>query len=200
MEYNVEKREIKSDKKLNNLDKFVLDFIQVLEKHVDYVIISGYVSIVLGRTRVTEDIDLFIKKISKEQFSRLYKDLKKHDFWCLNAEDENELFYFLNNKMAIRFSREGMPVPNFKVKFPKDELDESVFSDFITLILSKGNIKISSLERHIAFKQDYLGSNKDKEDALHIQELFKNKINHSKINKLKDLIKIKKNEEKKNFS
>jgi len=53
---------------LSNLDKFVLEFIKVLEQHVDYVIISGYVSIVLGRTRITEDIDVFIKKFLKSNF------------------------------------------------------------------------------------------------------------------------------------
>lgn len=199
MEYDEIKKEIKLSRILSNLDKFVLEFIKVLEQHVEYVIISGYVSIVLGRTRITEDIDVFIKRVSKEQFSCLYNDLKKHGFWCLNAEDENEIFDFLENKLAIRFSREEMPVPNFEVKFPKDELDESTFRDFITVIFPKGKIKISSLERHIAFKQDYLGSNKDKEDALHIQKLFEDKIDYKKINKLKELIKIKKNEEKKNF-
>ena len=65
MEYDVDKREIKSDKVLNNLDKFVIDFIKILEEHVDYVIISGYISILLGRSRATEDIDVFIKRISQ---------------------------------------------------------------------------------------------------------------------------------------
>ena len=64
MEYDIGKREIKSCKILSELDKLVLDFVRVLEKHVDYVLISGYVSILLGRTRITEDIDIFIKKTS----------------------------------------------------------------------------------------------------------------------------------------
>lgn len=200
MEYNKNKREIKLDRRLSNLDKFVFDFVRILEKHVSYVIISGYVSIILGRTRVTEDIDVFIEKISEEKFSQLYKALKDANFWCLNSEDEREIFNFLKNKMAIRFSYKKTPVPNFEVKFPKDSLDEFTFNDFITLILPKGKIKISSLERHIAFKKYYLGSDKDIEDALHIEKLFKDKIDYDKINKLKALIKIRKDEEKKNFS
>jgi len=54
MEYYNEKGEIKINKELNNLDKFVLDFISLLE---EYVIVSGYVSILLRRSRATEDVD-----------------------------------------------------------------------------------------------------------------------------------------------
>ncbi len=199
MEYNKDKREIRLNRELSNLDKFVLDFVRILEKYINYVIVSGYVSIILGRTRVTEDIDVFIEKISEEKFLQLYKALKDANFWCLNSEDEREIFDFLKNKMAIRFSYKKTPVPNFEVKFPKDSLDEFTFSDSITLILPEGKIKMSSLERHIAFKKYYLSSDKDIEDALHIEKLFKDKIDYDKVNKLKALIKIRKDEEKKNF-
>jgi len=199
MEYNKEKREIRSDKILNNLDKLVIDFIRVLNKYVNYVIISGYVSIVLGRTRITEDVDVFIEKISKEKLSELYENLKKAGFWCLNTENTDEMYDFLINKMAIRFARKDVFVPNFEVKFPKDDLDKATFNDFITLFLPEGKMKISSLERHIAFKRHYLGSDKDIEDSLHIEKLFKRDIDDNKLNKLKDLVKIRKNEEKKNF-
>lgn len=131
MEYSIKKREITVNKRLNNLDKFVMDFISILEKYADYVIISGYVSIILGRTRITEDVDIFIKAVSEEEFLELYEELKRRGFWCLNAEDGKEIFDFLKNKMAVRFSREGKPVPNFKVKFPKDSLDKEVFEDFL---------------------------------------------------------------------
>ena len=199
MEYNPDKREIKTERILSDLDKFVLDFIGVLEKYADYVIISGYVSIILGRTRTTEDVDLFIKKISEEKLAEIYKNLKKAGFWCLNTENPKEMYHFLTNKMAIRFSRTNFSVPNFEVKFPKDKTDEESFNDFITVILSGGKLRISSLERHIAFKKYYLSSDKDIEDALHIEELFRSKIDYDKINKLKELIKIRKNGERKNF-
>ncbi|MBI2141461.1 hypothetical protein HYU16_03480, partial [Candidatus Woesearchaeota archaeon] len=52
----VDDKTIKLDKVLNELDKFVLKFIKILEKHADYVIVSGYVSILFGRSRSTEDI------------------------------------------------------------------------------------------------------------------------------------------------
>ena len=80
MEYNKEKREIVLKRDLSALDKFVLDFVKILEKHINYVIISGYISILLGRARATEDIDIFIEKITAEKFSKLYKDIKKSNY------------------------------------------------------------------------------------------------------------------------
>ena len=41
MEYDVEKREIITDRNLSELDKFAVEFLQILEKYADYVVISG---------------------------------------------------------------------------------------------------------------------------------------------------------------
>ena len=193
MEYDSVNRKIKSSRKLSELDKFVFDFITILRKHIDYVIISGYVSILLGRTRVTEDIDIFVKSLNKERFDKLYHDLKENDFWCLNADDDKELFNFLKDGLAIRFAKQNTSIPNIEMKYPKDSLDEDAFNDSIEVEILNDSLIISSLERHIAFKKYFLGSNKDIEDALHIQELFKDKIEVEKINKIKDLIKLRRN-------
>ena len=193
MEYNKEKKEIITSRKLSALDKFVVDFIRVLRKHTDYVIISGYVSILLGRTRVTEDVDIFVKVLDKEQFDKLYYDLKENGFWCLNADDDKELFNFLKDGLAIRFAKQNTSIPNIKMKYPKDSLDEDAFNDSIEVEILNDSLIISSLERHIAFKKYFLGSSKDIEDALHIQELFKDKIEVEKIKNIKDLIKLRRN-------
>ena len=188
MIYDEKAKEITSNKILNELDKFALEFIRVLEKHVDYVIISGYISILLGRARATEDIDVFIKKLGFEEFSRLYEELSKAGFWCINAEKPEEVFSYLEDKMAVRFARKNKSLPNFEVKFPKRKIDEETFNDFIIVKLKEGKLKISSLERQIAFKKYYLKSGKDIEDARHIEAIFKGKIDYEKVNKLKDFI------------
>ena len=197
MEYDKNKKEIRIEKVLNELDKLVIEFIKILEKYTDYVIISGYVSILLGRSRATEDVDVFIKHISFETFYKLYNELKKEGFWCLNAEKPIEVFSYLKDGLAVRFAKEGGFTPNFEVKFPKREIDKETFGDFITVTLTDRNInkkiKISSLERHIAFKRYYLKSDKDIEDSYHIEELFKGEIDYSKVNKLKEIIDIIKN-------
>ncbi len=195
MQYNKEKKEIKLDRELSKLDKFALKFTKILEKYVGYVIISGYISILLGRARATEDIDIFIRRISEEKFLGLYKELGAEGFWCINAESVTEIFSYLEDGLAIRFSLEGKPIPNFEIKFPKNQVDEETFQDFITVILPQGKLRISSLERQIAFKRYFLKSDKDIEDAQHIEEIFKEHLDYDKINKLKERIEnIEKNE------
>ena len=188
MEYDADKRELVVNRKINVLDRFVLDFIKIIEKHADYVIISGYISILLGRARATEDVDMFIKKMPFEAFTRLYEEIKKNGFWCLNSEKQGEIFDYLKDGFAVRFARKNKAIPNFEVKFPKNKIDEGTFNDCIKVTLNGGEIKISSLERQIAFKRYYLKSDKDIEDALHIEEIFKEKIDGEKINKLKEMI------------
>lgn len=184
-------RKIKLDKPLNELDKFVLRFINILKEHVEYVVISGYVSILLGRSRATEDVDIFIKPINKEIFVRLYQHLKEAGFWCLNAESEDEVYNYLKERLAVRFANQGETIPNMEVKFPKNELDEEVFTDFLEVETTEGMIKISSLERQVAFKKYYLKSQKDLEDAKHIEEVFKEHLNQEKIKKYKRILKLK---------
>ena len=137
----IDNKTIKLEKELNDLDLFVIKFIRIIEKYIDYVIISGYVSILLGRSRATEDVDLFIKNIGKQKFEQLYEDLKKNGFWCLNAESVNEIYSYLTDNLAIRFAEKGEVIPNFEVKIAKDNLSLAEFSDFISKL---GSIPSSS--------------------------------------------------------
>lgn len=183
----LDKNTIKLDKELNELDKFVLNFIKILERHTNYVIISGYVSLLFGRARGTEDIDIFIEEISKENFIKLYRELEKK-YWCLNSDDVNEIYDYLKEGFPIRIAIKDQTIPNFEIKFAKTLLDKEALKDPIKVKTELGNIKISSLERQIAFKKYYLKSDKDLEDARHIEKLFKENINHNKVEEYRRLI------------
>jgi len=185
------------EKDASELDIFAIKFLKILEKHIEYVVVSGYVSILLGRTRATDDIDTFVKRMTKEKFSVLYEELQKNGFWCLNAITLDEVFSYLGDGYSIRFAENEKGTPNFEVRFPKDSLDEETFDNFIIVEFpNKEHIKISSLERQIAFKRYYLGTEKDNEDALHIEELFKGKIDFNKVNKYKQFIEERKKRQK----
>ena len=57
MEYT--DRVLKFEKELSELDRLVIDFVRVLDKSgTSYVIVSGYIAILLGRSRTTEDVVL----------------------------------------------------------------------------------------------------------------------------------------------
>jgi len=47
-------------RRLSDLDLFVCRVLDILTSYTPYVIVSGYLAILFGRTRSTEDIDLLI--------------------------------------------------------------------------------------------------------------------------------------------
>lgn len=184
MEYNEKKGKIILGRELSNLDKFVLDFTSLLEY---YVIVSGYVSIILGRARATEDVDLLVPKMNLEDFKNLWKRIGKKGFECLNTSKPEEAFSMLN-KYAIRFARKGKAIPNIEFKTIKNRVEEHSFENRIKVIIGKSILFISPLEMQIAYKREHLKSDKDMEDALHIEEIFKDKIDKKKIDKARLII------------
>ena len=169
------------DKTLSKLDRFVLDFIRILEKHEKYVIVSGYVAILFGRSRTSEDVDVIIEKPDFNKFNKLWLDIYKN-FECINTKDSKEAYYnYLSENISIRFSRKNQFIPNIEIKFPKIELDNWTLSESKKVIINNYELFISPLELEIPYKL-YLGSDKDIEDAKHLYKLFKNYLD-------KDLLK-----------
>ncbi len=161
------------DRQLSDLDKFTLKFVRILSKHVDYVIVSGYVAILLGRSRASEDVDIIIPKISFNVFKKILKDLKKKGFYCLNAETDKEIFSYWESKFAIRFAEKRTAIPNIELKWAKTKADKIALSTKITVDLGKEKLKISNIELEIAFKEAVLKSQKDMEDARHLRNVKK---------------------------
>ena len=65
----INKTTIEINRELSGLDTLALDFIAILQKHTEYVLVSGYVAILLGRARASEDIDIIIPKIRMSTFN-----------------------------------------------------------------------------------------------------------------------------------
>lgn len=183
----IDEKTIKLDRELSELDKSVLKFIRLLQKHADYVLISGYVAILFGRSRGTEDVDFLIEKVSEEKFAAFYADLLRNGFWAINADSVEELYGMLKERLAVRFAEKDIIIPNFEVKFVKDALDEFTLKEKIKVVTKKGDIFISILGLQVAYKKYVLGSPKDLEDAVHLQKLFK--LPEETINKYKLLLK-----------
>lgn len=185
----INKNTIQLDKKLNELDLFVLDFVKVLEKHTVYVIVSGYTSLLFGRSRATEDVDILVPETSLEVFTALFKDLQNHDFWCLNADDVNTLYGdYLKQKTAVRFAKKNKIIPNMEFKFVKNNFDVNTIKNRVKIITKKGILFIGNLEEEIAFKEVVLCSDKDNEDARFLRNLFKDSLDMKLIENTKKLL------------
>jgi len=180
------KREV-TDKTI--LDEFVEDFCKVVNKHVLYIICSGFVAIAHGRSRGTEDIDMIIEKINFERFKRLHKDLVENGFECLQSESSNNIYYdYLVNGDSVRYTKKGDFLPEMEVKFVKDELDEEQLKTRVKLPLTQLDVYFSSIEGNIAFKEELLKADKDMEDARHLRIIYRGQIDENKINKIKEKI------------
>lgn len=178
MDIKYSDKEIIFEKNLNDLDKFTISFTSVLNKlKIKYVVVSGYVSILFGRNRSSEDIDLIIEKINFEKFKELWKELEE-EFECVITEDCKKSYDdYLAEGYSLRFSEKGKFVPNMEVKFPKTELDRWTLDNRLKILFNKNLLFISKIEVQIPFKL-FLGSEKDIEDARYLYEIFYNKLNN----------------------
>lgn len=183
--------EIKDDKIVLNkdlsvLDEFVLDFVDSID--VGYVLVSGYVSILFGRSRGSEDIDMIIEPLTKEAALVFFDNIVNSGFECIN-ESRETAFECLSENIALRFAKKGSAIPNMKVKFAKSFASRLALRDAIDVEVNGRLIKVSPIELQIAYKRICLGSEKDFEDARHLEIVFENHVSAEKINKYGELLK-----------
>ena len=174
------------------LDKFVEDFCEIVDKHCRYIICSGFVAIAHGRARGTEDIDMIIEKIDYSKFLKLHKELIKNNFICIQSDSPEKIFKdYLAKGLSVRYvwKDEGFFPPEMEIKLAKDKLDEEQIDSREKLPFTGLNIYFSSVEGNIAFKEEFLASQKDLEDAKHLRIIYKDKISEENINKIKEKIK-----------
>jgi hypothetical protein len=189
MEFNGKK--IILDREASEIDKFVFDFVTKLKNYTNYVIVSGYVSIVFGRARATEDIDILIPSLDYNLFMNLFNSLEKEGFECINTSNVEEAFDMWQSQ-AIRFAHIGIPIPNIEFKKAKSDLDAYALNNRIILKIGDEEIFISPLEAQIAFKL-YLSSekgDKDIEDARHLYKLFKENLNKEELIHFVKMLKV----------
>ncbi len=173
MEFEFKNGVLTFEKELSNLDKLVLKFVKILEQQkIDYVLVSGYVAILFGRSRNTEDIDMFIEEMGFEQFEKLWNSLYENGFECINVLNPKDAYFeYLKNETAIRFALKGTFIWNFEVKFPKTKYNIYSLKHKVIVLLNGEQMNTSEMELQIAFKL-YLGSEKDFEDARHLYKVF----------------------------
>ena len=180
------------NKVITTLDKFVLDFTRVLEKYTDYVIVSGYVMILLGRARGTEDIDTLIEYIDKPLFNTLYQDLTRKRYYFLNPEDVHGLHEMLEEGLGVRIAKEDTIIPNIELKVVKDDFDKYSINNRLKIIIGENHLFISPIELQIPYKL-YLGSDRDIEDAVYLWDIFEEKMDKPLLKTFMKALKVKGN-------
>jgi hypothetical protein len=171
------------------LEKFTEDFVKVLERHAKYIIVSGFVAILHGRSRGTEDIDIITEKLQPEKFALLHEDLIKSGFECLQSRSSEEIYTYLKDNTSVRYVKKGTYLPQMELKFARDQIDNYQITTRKKLPLTGTDFFFPSIESAIAFKEELLKSNKDLKDAQHLRVIYGKKLDELEIERVKTEIK-----------
>lgn len=170
------------DRKPNDLDDLALRFSSILDDlDIDHVFVSGYVAILSGRSRATEDIDVLLARVGDETISALADRLASAGLWG-PAMPLDTMVDQLNDGANIWVARDDEMVPHLEVKFVDDEFDRASLQNRITAELPAAaeSLPIGPLELQIAYKL-YLGAQKDFEDAVHLYTLFEESLSRPRL-------------------
>jgi hypothetical protein len=168
------------DKPLNDLDRLILEVTGVLEDtSVRYAVVSGYVAVLFGRARATEDIDVIVERFDSETASELTAALEDAGYWG-SAMSLEACYQTLEDELPFRIAQQDHRVPNVELKFPTDEYDRASLANTITATLPEGSFAVGELELQIAYKL-HMGTQKDREDAVYLYEVTEGTLNHSAL-------------------
>lgn len=120
-------------RELSALNVSVVEFTKLLDSTgVNYVIVSGYVAILTGRSRSTEDIDVILECLSESETENLVTELKDRRYWGM-AMPLDEMYSMLSDGGRIRVAKEGELFPNFKVWFVSNDVEREAISNPLTV-------------------------------------------------------------------
>lgn len=168
------------DRAPNRLDELAIDFSEILSRFdIDHVFVAGYVAILAGRSRSTEDIDVFIERCAADRIDDLVVELKREGYWG-PAMPLSEMYGNLANDTNIWIAPDGEMTPHLEVKFPGDEIDDTSLVNAVDAHVGGHTIPIGPLELQIAVKLS-LGGRTDLEDAAHLYTLFGETLSRSRL-------------------
>jgi hypothetical protein len=167
---------------LSELDRKVVEFLSILDDvDVRYVVVSGYVAILTGRSRGTEDVDVVLEPLSDAETEALAERFDSDGYWG-TAMPLEDMQMMLSDGDRFRIAEEGEFVPNFEMWFAKNDIERRILDDPLLADLGDNEFPISPIETQIAFKlylaqSDGSTRGKDFEDALHLYTAFGDALN-----------------------
>jgi len=188
--YFLEKGVIVIERELTTLDMFVKKFIDVLKKHSDYLVVSGFVSICTGRVRGTEDVDVLVPLMDRDKFEALFKDLEKNGFWCYQGDNPSEAYENTRNLDNIRFALKNEVFPNIEfITFNDTKKAKSFeFNHPQGMRIGDFEFKIPQIEFEILYKEIILAGKKDIDDAKHLRTFFLDILSEDKFKEYEEVI------------
>lgn len=164
----------------NQLDDLAIRFSEILRRFdVEHVYVAGYVSILAGRARSTEDVDVIIDRIDEETADDLATALVEAGYWG-PAMPLASLYQMLDADDTIWVAPVDQITPHLDVTFPDDTFDRASLENAISARIAGESIPIGPLELQIAHRL-HLGARTDVEDAVHLYTLFEESLSESRL-------------------
>lgn len=164
----------------NDLDELAVAFSSILDRfEIAHVYVAGYVSILTGRARSTEDIDVLIEEIDRETADELTTELEESGYWG-PAMPLTSFYDNLVSGTNIWVAPDEQVTPHLEVKFARDVFDRASLENAMNARIDDDVIPIGPLELQIAYKLS-LGAEKDIEDAVHLFSLFEESLSVARL-------------------
>lgn len=163
------------DRAPNGLDSLAFECSSLFSTHgIEHVFVAGYVVVLTGRARATQDIDVIVEPTDEDVLDAVAAELDDRGFWG-PAMPLDEMSSMLPRGDNIWIARDGEMTPHLEVKFASDQFDRASLRNALTARVGDETIPIGPLELQIAYKL-YLGTQTDFEDALHLYTLFEESL------------------------
>lgn len=157
------------------LDRLALDVSDILsDLDVSHAAVAGYVAVLAGRSRATEDIDVIVEPLSEGRADAVSDALADAGLWG-SAMPLSDLHGMLSDGSNIRVARDSTVVPNVELKYATDEFDRASIEQAITARIGDRSLPVGPLELQIAYKLR-LDTRTDFEDAVHLYTMFEESL------------------------
>lgn len=161
------------DREPNDLDELAIQFTRILDGlDVNHVYVSGYVAILTGRSRATEDIDVLLERVDDETIHEIVNRLEDEGMWG-PAMPLDSMAEMLEDNIWV--APDGEMVPHLEAKFVDDDFDRASLANSIVARIGDEEIPIGPLELQIAYKL-WMRADKDFEDAAHLYTIFEENL------------------------
>jgi hypothetical protein len=177
------------DREPNQLDELAFAFSAQCDRlGIDHVFVAGYVAILAGRARATQDIDVLLEPSDTETIEDLAVRLAEGSYWG-PAMPLSEMATVLEDGGTIWVARDGEMAPYLDVQFVSDRFDRASLDGAIRGRIGGRELPIGPLELQIASKL-HLGTQTDNEDAAHIYTLFVESLSTERLEHWVDALEV----------
>lgn len=171
--------ELVVEREPNELDRLAISFTAILDElDIRHVYVAGYVAVLTGRARTTQDVGVLLEPLDETRVDRLVEKLEANGMWgpAMPLAETYEMATEVN----IWIAPEEQVIPHVEAKFASDESGYTALENSLTARVGDAAVPIGPLELEIPYKL-YLGSQKDFEDAVHLFTLFEETLRTAEL-------------------